>query len=129
MGPVHELLHTLGFVHEHTRPDRDDFISVNIDNIEPGKEKNFEKRRQGTRNNAPYDVFSVMHNGPQVILDHQHCVIMSGLLSSNLSGSLRHMLYIILFRISPEMGKTASLTSMVCLIKVGLSQITKTLSL
>ena len=81
--PVHELLHTLGFVHEHTRPDRDDFISVNIDNIEPGKENYFEKRMQGTRNNAPYDVLSVMHNGPQVILDHQHCVIMPGLLSSN----------------------------------------------
>ena len=83
MGPVHELLHTLGFVHEHTRPDRDDFISVNFDNIEPGKEKYFEKRMQGTRNNAPYDVLSVMHNGLQVILDHQHCVIMPGLLSSN----------------------------------------------
>ena len=28
--PVHELLHTLGFVHEHTRPDRDDFIDVDL---------------------------------------------------------------------------------------------------
>ena len=27
--PVHELLHTLGFVHEHTRPDRDRFVVVN----------------------------------------------------------------------------------------------------
>ena len=48
MTPVHELLHTLGFVHEHTRPDRDDFISVNYDNIEPGEEKNFKKRPPGT---------------------------------------------------------------------------------
>ena len=37
MTPVHELVHTLGFVHEHTRPDRDDFISINYDNIEPGE--------------------------------------------------------------------------------------------
>ena len=76
MGPVHELLHTLGFVHEHTRPDRDDFISVNMDNIEAGKEKNFEKRLEGTSDlfekgsvdsrNTPYDVLSLLHYGPQV---------------------------------------------------------------
>ena len=78
MTPVHELVHTLGFVHEHTRPDRDDFISVNTDNIEPGKEKNFEKRLEGTSDlfekgsvdsrNTPYDVLSLLHYGPQVRL-------------------------------------------------------------
>ena len=77
MGPVHELLHTLGFVHEHTRPDRDDFISINSGNIEPGKEMNFEKRTQGSSDffkkgsvdsrNTPYDVLSLLHYGPQVI--------------------------------------------------------------
>ena len=76
MTPVHELLHTLGFVHEHTRPDRDDFISINYDNIEPGEEKNFEKRPHGTSDffekgsvdskNTPYDVLSLLHYGPQV---------------------------------------------------------------
>ena len=29
LTPVHELLHTLGFVHEHNRPDRDKFVEVN----------------------------------------------------------------------------------------------------
>ena len=47
MTPVHELLHTLGFVHEHTRPDRDNFVAGNTDNIKPGKEGHLEKRKQG----------------------------------------------------------------------------------
>ena len=47
MTPVHELLHTLGFVHEHTRPDRDNFVNINTDNIKLGKKGNFEKRKQG----------------------------------------------------------------------------------
>ena len=29
--------HTLGFHHEHSRPDRDQFITVNTNNIIPGK--------------------------------------------------------------------------------------------
>ena len=47
MTPVYKLLHSLGFVHEHTRPDRDNFVEVNTENIKPGKERNFEKRKQG----------------------------------------------------------------------------------
>ena len=75
MVPVHELLHTLGFVHEHTRPDRDNFISLNEENIQLGAEKNFVKRKQGYSDffakgsvnpkNTPYDVLSLLHYGPQ----------------------------------------------------------------
>lgn len=32
----HELLHVLGFEHEHQRPDRDSFIRVEYDNVEKG---------------------------------------------------------------------------------------------
>ena len=31
---MHEFLHALGFQHEHVRADRDDFITVNWNNIE-----------------------------------------------------------------------------------------------
>ncbi len=31
------MFHTLGFYHEHTRTDRDDFVIVRWENIEKGK--------------------------------------------------------------------------------------------
>ena len=34
---VHEIAHSLGFFHEHSRPDRDQYVSVLWDNIEGGE--------------------------------------------------------------------------------------------
>ncbi|XP_062418066.1 hatching enzyme 1.2-like [Pungitius pungitius] len=55
----HELLHALGFNHEQTRSDRDDYIRVQWENIIDGKWHNFDKiatLNQGTA----YDYGSVM---------------------------------------------------------------------
>ncbi|XP_072309521.1 zinc metalloproteinase nas-14 [Eucyclogobius newberryi] len=59
---VHELLHALGFYHEHTRLDRDSYISIKSHNIMPGAEKNFVKRAGDTLN-VPYDTDSILHYG------------------------------------------------------------------
>lgn len=40
---VHEILHALGIAHEHTRADRDDYITVDFQNIKPDKRHNFQK--------------------------------------------------------------------------------------
>lgn len=40
---LHEFLHALGFVHEHTRPDRDTYVRVFYENIEDGLAYAFDK--------------------------------------------------------------------------------------
>ncbi|XP_066916180.1 uncharacterized protein [Clytia hemisphaerica] len=60
---LHEIMHALGFFHEHTRPDRDDHIIVKFENIIDNMEFNFKKYPHNlvTDFNAPYDLHSVTH--------------------------------------------------------------------
>ncbi|XP_004633295.1 astacin-like metalloendopeptidase [Octodon degus] len=59
---LHELMHVLGFWHEHARADRDRYIRVNWHEILPGFEINFVKSRSSNML-TPYDYLSVMHYG------------------------------------------------------------------
>ncbi|XP_070845720.1 low choriolytic enzyme [Chaetodon trifascialis] len=59
---AHELLHALGFHHEHTRTDREQYITVLPSNIMEGMERNF-KKHHGQTFNLDYDVGSIMHYG------------------------------------------------------------------
>ena len=60
---IHELGHVVGFYHEHTRPDRDNYIDVIYDNIERGFRDQFQKFRPGETNTLGlgYDIQSIMH--------------------------------------------------------------------
>ncbi|KAK2842749.1 hypothetical protein Q5P01_012949 [Channa striata] len=61
----HELLHVLGFHHEHQRSDRDQYVQVLLHNVLTGMENNFNK--VNTLNEAtPYDYNSIMHYHNQV---------------------------------------------------------------
>jgi len=64
---IHETLHALGPVHEHSRPDRDLYVSILFDNIEPKSRRNFgkvESRMYNTRS-TPFDISSIMMYGPE----------------------------------------------------------------
>ncbi|XP_076851398.1 hatching enzyme 1.2-like [Brachyhypopomus gauderio] len=58
----HELNHALGFYHEHTRSDRDKYVRINWENIDPSMQSNFNKANTNNLN-TPYDYTSVMHYG------------------------------------------------------------------
>ncbi|XP_059197329.1 meprin A subunit beta [Centropristis striata] len=64
LGTVeHEFLHALGFWHEQSRADRDDYVNIMWDRIEPGKEHNFKTYDDTVSSSlgVPYDYGSVMH--------------------------------------------------------------------
>lgn len=59
---IHEIGHALGLLHEHTRPDRDQFVKINWDRIDRGMEVNFEVI-EGSVLLGDYDYGSIMHYG------------------------------------------------------------------
>jgi len=61
----HEFLHAIGLHHHQNRHDRDQYVEILSQNIEPEKMHNFQKysSRQVTHYGLPYDYESVMHYG------------------------------------------------------------------
>ena len=58
---IHEILHALGFWHEHSRPDRDNFIKIEWNNVLEGAERNLEKAEEVNSLGSEYDYLSIMH--------------------------------------------------------------------
>ena len=60
---MHEIVHALGFFHEQSRPDRDDYVTIHRNNIIEDKLHNFREypRSLVDTYNVPYDLRSIMH--------------------------------------------------------------------
>ena len=65
---MHEIGHAIGFVHEQSRPDRDKYVTIHHENIEPYMENNFKKMdfTEVDTQEIPYDYSSMMHYGSHV---------------------------------------------------------------
>ncbi|KAJ1182618.1 hypothetical protein NDU88_007805 [Pleurodeles waltl] len=75
-GPIqHELNHALGFFHEQSRSDRDNYVTIITENIAPEYRPNFKKENSNNLD-LQYDYSSIMHypmyafsgnNGPTIV--------------------------------------------------------------
>jgi len=76
MNTVHEIGHALGLWHEQSRRDRDSYVRIIWDNIEPDHRYNFDQHLTDSRDYGDYDYQSIMHypanafsiNGQQTIV-------------------------------------------------------------
>jgi len=58
---IHEMGHSIGLYHEQSRTDRDKYIEILWNNINPKMKFNFNKAEGTHSYNTPYDYDSVMH--------------------------------------------------------------------
>jgi len=74
---LHELLHCLGFFHEQSRPDRDNYVRPICENVKGGCDSDNYKVNFGIKSDAtpygPYDFDSIMHYGQCIYSVNTYC--------------------------------------------------------
>ncbi|KAK0401955.1 hypothetical protein QR680_016065 [Steinernema hermaphroditum] len=60
---VHEIAHTLGFMHEQSRWDRDNYLRIDMNNVEVNRTHNYNKYEEKENDNygKQYDYGGIMH--------------------------------------------------------------------
>ncbi|KAH7720304.1 Protein NAS-1 [Aphelenchoides avenae] len=60
---IHELMHVIGFIHEHQRDDRDGYVKILYQNVIEGANADFDKLSSVGLSDygEAYDYFSIMH--------------------------------------------------------------------
>ena len=60
---IHEIGHSLGLSHEQSRKDRDNYVTVDLSQVQEGLQNNFRKNSASGRDLGKYDYGSIMHYG------------------------------------------------------------------
>ena len=60
---LHELGHVIGLEHEQCRTDRENYVNIHYNNIDPNFTRPFDIRQNISSFGVPYDYRSLMHYG------------------------------------------------------------------
>jgi len=70
---LHEFGHTIGFWHEHTRPDREQNVAIVLSNVQDNQTHNFNMMNNSEIDSlgSPYDFESIMHYSSNTFSKHR----------------------------------------------------------